>query len=387
AGFRIMEQGGNAIDAAAAMGFCLNLVEPHQNGLGGEVPTALLAGQSDRAERIARDYLGIFGPERLFIEIQNQGLPEQNQVNGQLVALAERLGVGLVGTNDVHFLRAEDKPSHEVLTCISTGKTLADGGAIPYSPELYLKDSPAMRQSLDGFDGAADNTLRIAEMCELSLDFTATHLPPFSTPGGEDQDEYLRRMANAGLAERCGGDPPAEYAQRLERELKVIADKGYSSYFLIVQDFVRYARDNNIPANARGSGCATLLGYSLGISDVDPVRYGLLFERFTDPQREEDPDIDIDICQEGRAKVIQYVRQKYGHVAQIITYGTLKARAAIRDVARVFDMSLAETDVIANDAARALKPELHAFPLVRSVCTHVSPSTEAYQKLLVPTRA
>ena len=288
------------------------------------------------------------------------------------MALAEKLGVGLVGTNDVHFLRAEDKPSHEVLTCIATGKTLAEGGALPYSPQLYLKDAHAMRQALAELPGAADGTLRIAEMCNLELDFSVKHLPRFTPPDGSSPDAYLRRLAFEGLRRRCGGDPPEEYRQRLERELEVIRGKGYSSYFLIVHDFVRFAHEHGIPAGARGSGCATLLGYCLGISDVDPVRYGLLFERFTDPQREEDPDIDIDVCQEGRARVIQYIRKQYGHVAQIITYGTLKARAVVRDVARAFDLTPPEIDAIAKlvpDAlGMTLRGALAAEPALKDLC-------------------
>ena len=351
--------------------------------LGGEVPAALLARQEDRAEKIAREYLEIFGADRFFIEVQKQGLADQDAINPHLVTLAGRLGVGLVGTNDVHFLRAGDKPSHEVLTCISTGKTLAEGG-LEYSPELYLKDPAAMREALADFPGAADNTLRIAEMCGVEMDFSARHLPRFPTPDGEDVDEHLRTLAFRKLRDRCKGEPPQEYRKRMDRELEVIRDKGFSSYFLIVHDFVDFAHRRSIPANARGSGCATLLGYALGISDVDPIRYGLLFERFTDPQREEDPDIDIDICQDGRAKVIQYVRQKYGHVAQIITYNTLKAKAAFRDVARVFEMTPADADQIAKkipdtlgitlsealEAEPALKDRCRREPVVQEIFDH-----------------
>jgi len=352
--------------------------------LGGEVPSALLAGQPARAERLAREYRDIFGPQRFFLEVQNQELPDQQAVNPQLMAMAERLGVGLVGTNDVHFLQAGDKPSHEVLTCIATGKTLTEGGALEYSPQLYLKDPHGMRQALRDLPGAADNALKIAEMCNLELEFKAKHLPPFSPPGAQSPEEYLRKTAVAGLAARCEDKPPPEYRSRLERELTVIQDKGYSSYFLIVHDFVQYAKAHGIPIGARGSGCATLLGWCLGISEVDPVRYGLLFERFADPQREEDPDIDIDICQEGRAKVIQYVREKYGHVAQIITYGTLKARAAVRDVGRVLGLPLPEVDAIAKRvpealgmtlqgalaAEPALKEMVQADPRVRELFEH-----------------
>ncbi len=322
--------------------------------ISGEVPSALLAGQDEKAERIAREYLDIFGPERFFVEVQNQGLPDQDRVNGQLVELAGRLGVGLVGTNDVHFPTAADKPSHEVLTCISTGKTLADGGAMNYSPQLYLKSPREMREALSDWPEAVDNTLRVAEMCDVELDFSLKHLPRFKTPDGRTPEAYLRQVCEQGLKRRFGDKITDEHRRRLDHELATIEGKGYCSYVLIVHDFVQYAKDNGIPCGARGSGCATLMGYCLDISDVDPMRYGLLFERFTDPQREEDPDFDIDICQEGRGRLINYVREKYGHVAQIITFGTLKARAAVRDVGRVLDIPLPEVDVIAKKIPDAL---------------------------------
>jgi len=327
--------------------------------LGGEVPAALLAGQREQARRIAGEYLDIFGRERFFIEVQNAGLPDQHKVNGPLIELADELGVGVVGTNDVHFLRRSDKPAHRVLTCIATGRTLADPSSMEYSEELYLKSAAEMREALKFCPAAADNTLKIAEMCDVKLDFSARHLPVFTTPNGQTSDEYLRGSAEAGLRRRFdGAEPPEEYSQRLDRELKVIADKGYSGYFLIVNDFVQFARSNDIPAAPRGSGVATLVGYALGVTDVDPVHYGLLFERFTDPQRDENPDFDIDICQEGRGRVIQYVREKYGHVAQIITYGTLKARAVLRDVGRVMDIPLAEVDAICKKVPEGPKVTL-----------------------------
>ncbi len=317
--------------------------------LGGEIPNALLAGDAAKAERIAREYLEIFGAERFFIELQSQGIDEQAKVNPQLVALAEKVGAPLVGTNDVHFLTRQMKPSHEILCCVSTGKTIADSKLHDaYTPEMYLKGPDEMRQALARWPQAADNTLRIAEMCDVEIDFASQHLPVFTPPDGLSDDEYLRQLAYEGLKNRLGDNPEPKYVERLEWELKVIKDKGYSSYFLIVNDFVQYARRNSIPSAPRGSGVATLLGYCLDIANVDPLRYGLLFERFTDPQREEAPDIDIDICQNGRGKVIDYVRQKYGHVAQIITYGTLKARAVIRDVGRVMDIPLPEVDQIAK---------------------------------------
>ncbi|MHC4561859.1 MAG: DNA polymerase III subunit alpha [Planctomycetota bacterium] len=329
--------------------------------LGGEVPSALLSGQTEQARRIAGEYRDIFGPERFFIEVQDAGMAEQKQVNGPLIDLAKDLGVGVVGTNDVHFLHREHKPAHEVLTCISTGKLLTDSTTMVYPEEVYLKSPAEMREALKFCPDAADNTLKIAAMCNVELDFSAKYLPAFETPAGKTADEHLRELAERGLRERFGGDePPEEYRQRLERELEVIAGKGYSGYFLIVRDFVQFARSNEIPAAPRGSGVATLLGYALDMANVDPIRYGLPFERFTDPQREEDPDIDIDICQEGRSRIIQYVREKYGHVAQIVTYGTLKPRAVLRDVGRVMDVPLAEVDALCKKVPEGLKVTLQS---------------------------
>ncbi|MCP4376579.1 MAG: PHP domain-containing protein, partial [bacterium] len=234
--------------------------------LGGEVPRALMAGQANDARRIAGEYLDIFGPDRFFIEIQNQGIPEQTAVNPQLVELAGELGVGIVGTNDVHFMTRQAKGSHEVLTCISTGKTLADDGALDYSPELYLKTPAEMRQTLKAWPEACDNTLRIAEMCDAEIDFSGQYLPVFDTGNDQSDDEYLHDLAWKGLRERFeekGESIPDKYTERLDRELSVIADKKYSSYFLIVNDFVQYAKSRNIPNAPRGSGVATLLGYSL----------------------------------------------------------------------------------------------------------------------------
>ncbi|MCD4825005.1 MAG: DNA polymerase III subunit alpha [Phycisphaerae bacterium] len=332
--------------------------------LGGEVPNALMAGQYDRALELAGQYKDIFGKDRFFIEVQNQGIDEQTRINPDLVKIAGDLDVGLVGTNDVHFLRADDKEAHEILTCISTGRTLEDTqraiaegrSKMVYPKELYLRPPREMREVLKEFPGACDNTLKIAEMCDVKLDFSKEYLPKFDVPAGKTDDKYLREIAEAGLAERFADkDIPEEYAERLDWELQVIADKGYSSYFLIVNDMVEYARDNNIPSAPRGSAVSALLAYVLKIAEVDPLQYGLLFERFTDPARQEAPDIDIDICQEGRQKVIQYVREKYGQVAQIITYGTLKAKAVLRDVGRVLDVPLGEVDTICKLVPTDLK--------------------------------
>ncbi len=340
--------------------------------LGGEIPTALLGKQQDRAKKLASTYREMFGKDRFYIELQNQGIDQQTEVNPLLANLAQELDIPLVGTNDVHFLTRGHKASHEILCCISTGKTLQESTlGEAYTPEMYLKSPEEMRQALARWPQAADNTLKIAEMCDLKLKTGKSHLPRFATPQGKTDDGYLAELAKAGLAKRFPGGVPDGHAKRLEWEIKVITDKGFASYFLIVNDFVQFARQNGIPAAPRGSGVATLLGYALGISDLDPIKYGLLFERFTDPQREEAPDIDIDICQEGRGRVIEYVRQKYGHVAQIITYGTLKPRAAIRDVGRVLAMPLADVDrickLIPEDLHVTIDSALEAEPDLRKL--------------------
>ena len=293
--------------------------------LGGEVPSAFLANQPRQARKIAGEYLDIFGKDRFFIEVQNQGIADQTSVNPHLVKLAEELGVRIVGTNDVHFLRRQDKPAHEVLTCISTGKTLAEGGALQYPPEIYLKDPAEMRAALADLPGAADSTLTIAEMCDLKLQFKK-YLPGFRSSRRTGPQGVPHAPGVRGLNRRFGGSPPEEYRARLAREIDVIDGKGYCGYLLIVHDFVQFARRNGIPigpAAAAARPCWATCWTSLAATPSATASVRALDR----PAAGEDPDIDIDICQEGRGKVIQYVREKYGHVAQIITYGTLKPPA------------------------------------------------------------
>ena len=364
--------------------------------LGGEIPTALMADDRKRAKKIAETYLDIFGPDRFFIELQKH-IAEQDRVNPELMDLADRMGIGAVATNDVHFLLEDDHGPHDALCCISTGKLLSDESRMKYPTQLFMKSSEQMYAAMDHpkWREACENTVRIADMCELELDFSANHAPvvkieadkvapptdvkkiktdapigstewfkaycaqfalqPFDSLNDKASpkqlknqcDKALRHLAEAGLIWRYGEDGiEQEHRDRLDRELKILADKSISAYFLIVWDFVNEARRRGIPCNARGSGVGTMVGYCLGLSNACPVKYGLLFERFTDPDRSEYPDIDIDICQDGRQEIIEYVRQKYGHVAQIITFGTLKARAAIRDVGRVLDVPLSDVDKV-----------------------------------------
>jgi DNA polymerase-3 subunit alpha len=376
------------------------VLEAHSAGLiatsaclGGEVPMALLGGNRKKAKEIAETYMRIFGPDRFFIEIQKH-IPEQDQVNPELIDLAKQLGIGCVATNDVHFLLEDDHAPHEALCCIATGKLLRDEVRLQYPTQLYLKSAQEMYAASDlrGWAEACENSARIAALCNLELDFKVSHAPvvkieksaeaappaeggaplvgstawyqahcaryqvlPFdATQGGSSREELkkqcdaaLRELAEAGLIWRYGREGVTdEHRARLARELQVLADKNISAYFLVVWDFVNEARRRGVPASARGSGVGTMVGYCLGLSNACPVKYGLLFERFTDPDRSEYPDIDVDICQDGRQEVIDYVRRKYGHVAQIITFGTLKARAAIRDVGRVLNVPLGEVDQV-----------------------------------------
>jgi DNA polymerase-3 subunit alpha len=323
--------------------------------LGGEIPSALINRDAKSARKIAETYLDIFGPERFFIEVQNQGIAEQDKINPELAEIAKKLGVGLVATNDVHFLKREDHHAHDVLCCISMGRLVTDEGRLKYPEQLYLKSPQEMQDGLGQFDQAIENTVAIAKRCDVALEFGKRHAPVYKVPkdaikGGAaadlpDDARYLRQLCEEGLKWRYGEGPIApEIRTRLDYELKVITSKNFCSYFLIVWDFCNFARQQGIPVGARGSGVGTMAGYLLGLCNVDPLKYGLLFERFMDPSRNEMPDIDIDICQEGRGKVIEYVRQKYGHVAQIITFGTLAARAVCKDVGRVLGVPLAVTD-------------------------------------------
>ncbi len=360
----------------------------------------------DRAREVMEWHLKVFKPgpkgPRFYVELQRH-IPEQNAINPHLIKLAEEFDCPLVATNDAHFLRAEDHDAHDTLVCISTGRLKSDEQRMRYPEQIYVKSPAEMREEFTDLPEACDNTVKIAERCELDLEFD-NHAPvvrvvrpkklrkykgegdltawfksfcddfslePFDsttdTASAEDLarecDVALRDLCEAGLVWRYGAamandaKAPKDEAERarieairarLDRELGILSDKMISAYFLIVWDFVNWGRQRGIPSLARGSGVGTMVGYTIGLSNACPVEYGLLFERFTDPDRAEYPDIDIDLCQDGRAGVINYVREKYGHVAQIITFGTMKARAAIRDVGRVLDMPLGDVDRLAK---------------------------------------
>jgi DNA polymerase-3 subunit alpha len=315
--------------------------------LKGELATLLARGDEGAAVAATESYMKIFGPDRFFIEIQNHE-NEDPHICEALINLAKKMGLPLVATNDVHFLQEDDWEAHNCLCCISTGKNADDPNRMIYPKDVFLKDAEQMRSRFaEPAPQACDNTLAIAERCNVELDLKTRHAPRFKPPDGTTAEEFLTKLCYE-RAEQIYGQITDKIKERLDRELNVIESKGFASYFLIVWDFCNYAHENNIPAGARGSGVGTLVGHCLGLCDVDPIRYDLLFERFMDPQRNELPDIDIDICQVGRAKIIDYVRRKYGHVAQIITFGTMKARAVIRDICRVLGVPLSEADTLAK---------------------------------------
>ncbi len=315
--------------------------------LKGELATLLARGDERAAVAATESYMKIFGPDRFFIEIQNHE-NEDPHICEALINLAKKMALPLVATNDVHFLQEDDWEAHNCLCCISTGKNADDPNRMIYPKDVFLKDAEQMRSRFaEPAPQACDNTLAIAERCNVELDLKTRHAPRFKPPDGTTAEEFLTKLCYE-RAEQIYGQITDKIKERLDRELNVIESKGFASYFLIVWDFCNYAHENNIPAGARGSGVGTLVGHCLGLCDVDPIRYDLLFERFMDPQRNELPDIDIDICQVGRAKIIDYVRRKYGHVAQIITFGTMKARAVIRDICRVLGVPLSEADTLAK---------------------------------------
>jgi len=318
--------------------------------LQGEVPRRLLAGETDAARRVVHQYRDILGPDNFYLEIQDHGIEDERRVRPMLIGLAEEMGVPLVATNDVHYIHADDTRAHDALLCINTGKVLTDENRMRYRDrEFHLKTCDEMQARFADVPQALANTLEVARRCNLTLTFGRHHAPVFPTADGETPEAMLRRLCEEGMKRRYGRATNA-LRERLEHELAIIEAKKFSSYFLIVWDFVRYAHERGIPCGARGSGVGCMVAYLLGLSTVDPIAYGLLFERFMDPSRNEMPDLDIDICQDGRRHLIQYVRDKYdeANVAQIITFGTMAARAAVRDVGRVLDIPLPEVDRIAK---------------------------------------
>lgn len=334
------------------------LLEKYHEGLivtsacvGGEVPQAILNGDMDEARKVIEFYINTFGKDNYFLEIQNHGLPEEAAVRPVLASLAKEYGLGLVATNDFHYTKKEDARSQEIKLCISTGKTLDDSYHFHFAnDEFYCKSGDEMRAILGNFPGAIENTRVIADRCNVELTFGEHKLPSFDVPEGETAASYLRKLCEKALPERYAVVTDKERS-RMDYELGVIDKMGFSDYFLIVMDFIHYAKSHGIPIGpGRGSAAGSIVSYLLHITEVDPLRFDLLFERFLNPARVSMPDIDTDLCYRRRGEVIEYLARKYGsdQVAQIITFGTLAARAVIRDVGRVTNMPLREVDRIAK---------------------------------------
>nr|WP_279380054.1 DNA polymerase III subunit alpha [Sporosalibacterium faouarense] len=317
--------------------------------LGGEVQSYLLNNNYEKAKETALLYKSIFGEDNYYLELQDHGIDEQKEVNRQLIKLSKECNIPLIATNDIHYTNKEDSKVHDVLLCVQTGTTVDEENRMKFpSPEFYLKSPEEMQSLFPDVPEAMENTVKIAERCNVKLDFDTLHLPEYKVPEGFTNSEYLRKLCYDGLKERYKNITD-EIRERLEFELNVIESMGYVDYFLIVWDFIKYAKDNGIMVGpGRGSAAGSVVSYTLEIIDIDPIKYGLIFERFLNPERVTMPDIDIDFCYERREEVIEYVVRKYGKdkVAQIATFGTMAARGAIRDIGRALNMSYGEVDII-----------------------------------------
>ena len=350
-----------------------DLLREHSEGiialsacLAGEIPRALSQNDYQKAKEAAQFYLDVFGKDHYFIELQNHGIRQQQKILPDLIRLAKELDVGLVATNDCHYLTKEDSMTQKILLCIQTNHTLEEDNGMEFeTEEFYVKSRQQMFDAMRECTGdeeairqALDNTVKIAERCQVEFTFGHHILPKFEVPDGRDNVTFFREKCWEGFAKRYGEDAPQEYKERLEYELSVIEKMGYVDYYLIVWDFIDYAKRNGIPVGpGRGSGAGSIAAYCIGITGIDPMKYNLLFERFLNPERVSMPDFDIDFCYERREEVIDYVIRKYGkdRVAQIITFGTMAARGGVRDVGRVMGMDYQQVDRV----AKAIPMELH----------------------------
>ncbi|MBW2482736.1 MAG: DNA polymerase III subunit alpha [Deltaproteobacteria bacterium] len=340
--------------------------------LHGEIPRRIQAGTMDLADAAAREYLEIFGENNFFLEVQNNGIDIQDHVNQALLDMSQRLSIPLVASNDCHYLDREDVRAHDVLLCIQTGKTIHDSNRMKFrTDQLYFKPKQEMYEFFSSYPDAIANTVDIARRCNLEFDFESYHFPKFDTGSEQSTDDLFEEKVWKGferiferLKKRDSQIDEPLYRQRLEYEIKVIKEMGFSGYFLVVSDFISHAKESGIPVGpGRGSAAGSLVAYSLGITDLDPISHGLIFERFLNPARKSMPDIDVDFCIDGREDVYKYVVDKYGggeYVAQIITFGKLKTRAVIRDVGRALDIPLHEVDAIAKMVPDKLNISLDA---------------------------
>lgn len=335
--------------------------------LAGEVQKYLQRGLYEEACKSALHYQEIFGKGNYFLELQDHGIPEQGFVNQQLIRMSKELGIELVATNDIHYTYADDAAAHDVLLCIQTGKKVSDTDRMRYEGgQYYCKSEEEMRALFPYAPQALDNTHKIAERCNVEIEFGVTKLPHYEVPEGYDSWTYLNHLCDEGLVKRYA-DKADELRERLDYELGVIRKMGYVDYFLIVWDFINYAKRNGIAVGpGRGSAAGAIVSYVLEITDIDPIRYNLLFERFLNPERVSMPDIDVDFCYERRPEVIDYVMRKYGkdRVVQIVTFGTLAAKGVIKDVGRVMDIPYSKTDsiskMIPNDIGMTIDKALEA---------------------------
>lgn len=319
--------------------------------LGGQVQQYIMDNNYQAAKETAKELKEIFGRDSFFLELQNHGIEEQSQVNRELVKLSKEMDIPLVATNDVHYLKKEDAVVHDILLCIQTGKTVEEEDRMKFpSGEFYLKSPEEMKSLFEDYNGAIENTVKISDRCNVFLDFDTLHLPEYKVPEGYTNKSYLKELTLNGLKGKYK-NLNGEIIDRFNFEFNTIVEMGYIDYFLIVWDFIKFAKDNKIEVGpGRGSAAGSIVSYGLGIIDIDPLEYGLLFERFLNPERVTMPDIDIDFCYERREEVIQYVVEKYGadRVAQIVTFGTMAARGSIRDVGRAINISYGEVDYIAK---------------------------------------
>ncbi len=349
----------------------LSVLREHSDGLialsaclAGYIPRQIAAGNFSEAERYAIELSELFGKDNFYLELQDHGLPEQTTVNGAIFDISKKTGIGLVATNDVHYIKKSDSYTQAILMCIQTGNVITDGKPIGFeTDEFYYKSTSEMEALLGKYPDAIENTVKIAERCNYDFSFDGFKLPRFVCDNGEDPKDCLSRLAYEGLKSReelghiifSDKHPKEEYLSRIGHELKIIAEMGFTEYFLIVRDFISYAKKNGIPVGpGRGSGAGSLVSYLIGITDIDSVSYDLLFERFLNPERVTMPDFDIDLCQIRREEVIAYVQEKYGrdHVSQIIAFDTLAAKGAVRDVGRALGLSYAECDRVAKAIPR-----------------------------------
>ena len=361
----------------------LELLEKHHDGLialsaclAGAVPQYLRMEDYEGARDYALKLAEIFGEDNFYLEMQDHGIPEQRAVNQGIMRIARETGLPMVVTNDAHYLRKEDSKMQDVMMCIQMGTTLDDPNRKMefQTEEFYLKSEEELRQLFPNCDEAFENTAKIADRCNVEFVFNEYHLPSFPVPEGYTNEEYFRKLCMDGFRERYE-NPPDSYMERLEYEIGVISRMGYVNYYLIVWDFIRYAKESGIPVGpGRGSGAASIVAYCMHITEVDPMKYALIFERFLNPERVSMPDFDTDFCQERRGEVIDYVMKKYGadHVVQIATFGTMTARGAIRDVGRVLNFTYAETDVVAKLVPTmplhiTLKEALNVSPKLREM--------------------